>query len=141
MRSTSWHFWPIVTIAFVWHLVGAVDYTATLLELEPWMQMLSQRQTEFVATMPSWVVGAWALGVWAGLLGVLLLAMRVGFAPFVLALSALGLVVVAFWANLFSTPEVEQVAPQIAEWILAGAAVFGLLLWVYARTQHRRGVV
>lgn len=141
MRSTPWHFWPIVTVAFVWHLVGVADYTATLFEFDPWMQMMSQRQTVFVETMPEWAVAAWATGVWAGLLGALLLAMRAGFAPFILALSALGLIVVAIWANLVSTPEVEQVASQVAAWILVGSAVFGVLLWIYARTQHRRGIV
>lgn len=141
MTSTPWHFWPIVTVAFVWHLFGVIDYTATLFELEQWMQMLSQRQATFVETMPAWAIGAWAIAVWGGLLGVLLLAMRARFAPFILAVSAVGLIVVTIWGNLVSTPEVEDVASPGAEWVLIGSAVFGVLLWLYARTQHRRGVI
>lgn len=141
MTSTPWHFWPIVTVAFIWHLFGVIDYTATLFELDPWMQMLSQRQAIFVATMPARAVGAWAIAVWGGLLGALLLAMRARFAPFVLAVSAVGLIVMAIWGNLVSTPEVNDVASPAAAWILIGSAVFGLLLWLYARTQHRRGVL
>lgn len=141
MTSTPWHFWPIVTVAFVWHLFGAFDYTATLYEFEPWMQMLNQRQLIFVETMPAWAIGAWAVAVWGGLLGALLLAARARFAPFVLAVSAIGLIVVAIWANVMSTPEVDDVASPAAAWILIGSAVLGVLLWLYARTQHRRGVV
>ena len=141
MTSTPWHFWPIVTVAFVWHLVGAFDYTATLFEFEPWVEMLNQRQMIFVETMSGWAVGAWAIAVWGGVLGALLLAMRARFAPLVLAISALGLIAVAVWANVMSSPEVGDVASPAAAWILIGSAVFGVLLWLYARTQRRRGIL
>ena len=53
-HHTPWHFWPVLTIAFVWHLVGVIDYTATQFELEFWMQMATTRQdaAEIEGTAP-----------------------------------------------------------------------------------------
>lgn len=139
MPSMPWHFWPIVVLAFVWYLIGAIDYVATQFELEFWVQTLNRGQAAFVERLPEWAVSAWAIAVWAGLAGVLLLAARARFAPLVLFVSALGLVIVAVWATLFPAPPVEDVVSTGAEIVLIGSAIFGIFLWLYARWLHRRG--
>ena len=141
MHPTPWHFWIVVTLGVVWHLIGVVDYTSIQYDWQPWLTMMSGRQTAFVQTMPDWVDGAWALSAWVGLLGVLLLAARMSFAPVILAISMLATVVVAVWLSLFSNPPVLQLAgwPALATlWI---AVAFTVLLWLSARDMHKSGVI
>ncbi|PZX17569.1 hypothetical protein LX81_01294 [Palleronia aestuarii] len=141
MHPTPWHFWLIVTLAFFWHLFGCLDYTATQMDWPFWMQNLSARQELYVQRMPDWIDGTWAVSVWAGLLGALLMAVRARFAPLMLFISFIALTVLAIWAYVFATPDVEDVAGPEALWILVGAAVLGLLLWLYARAMNRIGVI
>lgn len=140
MHPTPWHFWPIVAIGFVWHLFGAFDYTATQYDWQPWLSLVGDRQQAFVQTMPGWVDGTWALSAWLGLAGVLLMAVRAGFAALVLSISMLATVIVAVWLSLFADPPLAGLAGWLA---LAGiwlAALFTILLWLYARDMHKQGV-
>ncbi len=135
---TPWHFWPIVTIAFVWHLIGVIDYTATQADWQPWLTLMSGRQQAFVADMPDWIDAAWALSAWAGLVGVILTAFRAGFSPFVLSISMFATLVVAVWLTFIAAAPMVGWAPLLGLWI---AVVFTVLLWLYVRDMHAVGVV
>lgn len=141
MNPTPWHFWPIVTIAVVWHLIGVLDYTAVQYDFQPWYNIMGDRQQAFVATMPDWIDGAWAVSAWVGLLGALLLAVRAGFTALVLSVSMIATVIVAVWLTVGADPSVLSVAGW---WAIAGiwiAALFTVLLWLYARDCHKHGVI
>lgn len=141
MTPTPWHFWIVTAIGLVWHLVGVLDYTATQVEWAPWMALVGPRQEVFIDAMPVWVDAAWAISAWLGLLGVLLMAMRAAYTALVLAVSMLATWVVAIWLTLVSDPPLAAVAGWPALATIWGAALFTLLLWLYARAQHRRGVI
>lgn len=140
-HPTPWHFWPVLTIAFIWHLVGVIDYTATQYELAFWMVMVSDRQEAFIDTMPAWIDGGWAIAVWTGLLGVLLMAFRAGFAPLVLSVSFAATLVVTIWLIAFSSPSLMDIAGTTGLYVMIGACVVALVLWLYARAMHKDGVV
>ena len=141
MNSTPWHFWLSVAVGFVWHLFGVLDYTATQYDWGPWMAMVGGRQEMFIEGMPAWVDGAWALSAWVGLLGVLLMAVRAGFSPLVLSVSMFATVLVAVWLSLFSQPSLLSLAGWPALAVIWLSAAFTVLLWLYARDQHRHGVI
>ena len=141
MNPTPWHFWPIVTIAFVWHLFGVMDYTAIQYDFRPWYNIMGDRQQSFVASMPNWVDGTWAVSAWVGLIGVVLMAFRAGFSPLVLSISMIATVILTVWLTIFADPSAPALAgwvPTLGLWI---AALFTVLLWFYARDLHKHGVI
>ncbi|QFU08861.1 hypothetical protein PARPLA_02006 [Rhodobacteraceae bacterium THAF1] len=141
MTDTPWHFWIIVTIAILWHGFGAFDYTAIQYDWAPWLVFATGPQEQFAQTMPAWVDAAWALSVWTGLLGALMLAVRMSLTPLVLSISMLASVVLAIWISVFANPTVMELAgwPGLAGiWI---AALITVLLWIYARDMHKACLV
>ncbi len=141
MNPTPWHFWPIVIIALAWHAIGVLDYTAVQIDFRPWYNIMGDRQQAFVANMPAWIDGAWAVSAWVGLLGAVLLAFRVGFTALVLSISMIATVIVAVWLTVVADPSILSVAgwgALLGIWI---AALFTVLLWLYARDLHRSGVI
>lgn len=141
MTDTPWHFWPIVTIALLWHLVGALDYTAIQYDWRPWLNVMGTERRVFVEGMPHWVDGAWAVSAWFGLLGALLLAGRAAFSPLVLSISMFASVLVAIWLTFAAQPSILALGGWIALAGLWVAALLTVLLWLYARDQHKAGVV
>jgi hypothetical protein len=141
MTDTPWHFWPIVTIALLWHVVGALDYSAIQYDWRPWLNVMGTEQRLFVEGMPDWIDGSWAVSVWFGLLGALLLAGRVAFAPLVLAISMFGGILVAVWLTFLADPSILSLGGWIVLASLWITVVFSVLLWLYARDLHRQGVV
>ena len=141
MNSTPWHFWPIVAIGFVWHLVGVIDYTATQYEWAPWMALVGSGQEAFIDGMPPWVDGCWAISAWVGLIGILLMAVRAGFSALVLSVSMFATIVVACWLTVFAQPGLLTLAGWPALAIIWLAALLTMLLWRCARDLHKHGVI
>lgn len=141
MHPTPWHFWPVLALGFLWHLVGVIDYTATQYEIDVWMAMATPRQGDFIDTMPDWIDGAWAIAVWGGLAGVILAALRASFSPLVLGISMLATLVLTAWITLWSYPDVVQISGVTGLLVLLGASLIAILLWLYARAMHKAGVI
>ncbi len=140
-HPTPWHFWLVVVVAFVWHLIGVIDYTATQFDLDFWMSMATDRQEGFIETMPDWIDGAWAIAVWGGLLGVILMALRVGFAPLILAISFIAMLALTLWLLFFATPPLVSVSGATALAVIVCSVIVTMLLWLYARAMHKEGVI
>ena len=141
MTDTPWHFWIIVTLAVLWHGFGAFDYAAVQYDWGPWMAMATGPQERFVDYMPDWIDAAWAISVWVGLLGAIMLALKLAITPFVLSISMIATVVLALWISLWSNPTVFELAgwPGLATiWL---AALVTVLLWIYARSLHKDGLL
>jgi len=75
--KTPWWFWLIVALCFLWNLVGCTMYLAEHLMADAaygeafGAELLSVR--EFV---PWWATAGYAVGVWGGLVGIILLLLR-----------------------------------------------------------------
>ena len=141
MTDTPWHFWIVVIVGVLWHVVGVIDYTAMQYDWQPYMQLATGRQMSFMESMPNWIDGAWAISAWGGLAGMILVALRFGLAPLVLAASAIATLVVAVWFTFVSVPNVYDLAgwPGLATiWI---AVLVTVLLWLYAVDMKREGVI
>ena len=141
MTTTPWHFWIIVAIGVLWHLVGVFDYTAFQFDWAPFMQLATGRMVQFAEGMPDWVDGAWAVSVWAGLAGMLLLGLGFALSPLVLSISMIATVLVALWLTLFSDPSVLSLAGWIGLLVIWLAAALSVLFWLYARDMHKDGVI
>jgi hypothetical protein len=93
VRRTPWQFWLICTIAVIWNGFGGYDYIMSQTAGDGYLRTMgmTEPQIAFYHAMPTWMVADWAVGVWGGVLGAILLAMRSKWAlhAFVTSLAAM----------------------------------------------------
>jgi hypothetical protein len=136
---TPWHLWLVGILALLWDAVGAFDYVATQFRMESYMSQFTPEQLEFFYGFPAWVVAFWALAVWGGLLGSVLLLMRRRLAVAVFLTSFLSMVVTSIH-NFLLVDGLEVMGST-------GAAFSGVIffialgLWLYARAMAGREVL
>ena len=137
---TPAHLWIVGTLATLWNAMGAFDYLMTQTNNEQYLANFTDPQRIYFQSFPVWMEAAWALGVWGGLLGSLLLLMRSRHAVTAFAVSLAGLAVsTVYQYGLSSPPDDLMTGGMIAMNIVIWAAAIGLLL--YALRMRRRGVL
>lgn len=141
-RPTPWHHWLVSLLAIVWNGFGALDYSMTQLKGEAWLRQMNMTdaQIAYMNSMPSWTYAVWAIGVWGGVLGGLLLLLRSRHAVPVFAISLIAFVVSLIYSYLLSNGAEVMGGPQTYVMnlvIFAGCLFF---LW-YARRAAARGTL
>lgn len=69
-------FWLLSVIALVWNGMGVNAYLQQAYNTESYRAMYSEEQLELAANMPIWVTAAFAIAVFAGALGAIVLLLR-----------------------------------------------------------------
>ena len=96
VERTPWHLWVIGVVALLWNAMGALDYVMTQTRNEGYMSNFTPEQLSFFYGFPAWVDAAWAIAVWGGVLGALLLLIRRRYAVWVFLASLIAMVITAF---------------------------------------------
>jgi hypothetical protein len=133
------HLWIVGILSLLWNAVGAFDYLATKMRLDFYMSQFTAAQLEYFYSFPTWVIAAWAVGVWGALLGSLALVLRKALAVLLFGASILGLAVSSVY-NFALTDGMEIMGSEGAMftgviWLIA------LFLFFYARAMAKRGVL
>jgi hypothetical protein len=133
------HLWIVGILSLLWNAVGAFDYLATKMRLDFYMSQFTAAQLEYFYSFPTWVIAAWAVGVWGALLGSLALVLRKALAVLLFGASILGLAVSSVY-NFALTNGMEIMGSEGAMftgviWLIA------LFLFFYARAMAKRGVL
>jgi hypothetical protein len=137
---TPRHLWIVGALATLWNALGCVDYLMTQTQNEAWLARYTDPMRAYFDSFPLWMEAVWALGVWGGLAGSLLLLARSRHAVTAFAVSLAGLAVSTLYHYVLSSPLEEMtsgkmVAMNVAFWVVA----IGLLL--YALKMRRKGVL
>lgn len=140
-ETETWHLMPVAILAVLWNLAGCADYVMTQYSIAPYMQLFTQAQADYFTSVPAAIDGGWALAVWGGLIGSVLLFLRVGAAPWVLGVAALSMLGVAVWLIAFATPPLYVVAGGLGVTMIATAAVMASLFYLYARSMRVAGAL
>jgi hypothetical protein len=137
--KTPVHLWIVGVVTLLWNAIGALDYFMTQTQNADYMADFSAEQLEFFYGLPGWVVSFWAIAVWGGLLGSLLLLLRKGLAVPVLLAS--------FFSMLMTTIHNFGFSNGL-EVMGSGGAIFSAVIFVvalgllvYARAMRARGVL
>ena len=137
---TPWHLWVVGVVALLWNAFGCVDYTMTQLQGDVWLDQfgMTEVQIAYFHTMPTWTFAAWAIGVWGGALGAVLLLLRRKWALPVFVLSFLGWVAGVIYA--FGMSNGLEVMGNVwpMQIVIGAACVF--YIW-YAWMMSKRGVL
>lgn len=83
-------FWIVSVIALLWNIMGVDQYLGQAYKTDRWRSAMTEEQLEMVSNLPGWLTGAFAIAVFAGLLGSigLLLRKKWSYSLFVISLIA-----------------------------------------------------
>lgn len=132
-----WHMWAVGVLGTLWNCIGAFDYVMSQTRNAAYMAAFASEQLDYFYAFPGWAVAGWALGVWGGLIGSLLLLLRSRWAVHAFALSLIGLAISTVYQLMTPMPA-SMTTPgaiglTVGIWVIAG-----LLLW-YAMRMRWRG--
>lgn len=138
--GAPWSFWVIGVLALLWNAMGALDYVMTQTKNAAYMENFTPAQLEFFYGLPAWVVATWALAVWGGVLGAVLLLLRKQIAVWVFLVSLVAMVITAIH-NYGLANGFEVMGDAFSLIFTAAIFVVSLGLFVYARRMQARGVL
>lgn len=137
---TPAHLWIVGILALLWNGYGCYQYVMTMTGDEAFLANIPAETLAYWESLPSWTAGAWALGVWGGLAGAVLLLIRSRYSVWAFALSLAG-AVVGFGYEIFMTERpasLTEGSMAIMPWVVIAIAIFQL--W-YASTLDKKGVL
>ena len=137
--KAPWHLWSIGIVGLLWNSIGALDYTMTQTRNTAYLKAVTPEQLAYFDSVPAWAVAAWALGVWGGVVGMLLLLLRKRAAVPVLLVSLVGATLI--FLHNFVLSEGAEVMGNSAAGFAGMIILIALGLYWYARVMRRRGVL
>lgn len=138
-QRTPWHLWAVGIVGLLWNAVGAFDYVMTQTQNEGYMSQFTAEQLAFFYGFPAWVVATWAIAVWGGVLGTILLLLRKRLAVGVFLVSFLAMIATSIHNFLLSDGLEVLGGPGLLFTALIFVVALGL--WLYAQAMARRGVL
>jgi hypothetical protein len=138
--KTPWHVWVVGIVALLWNSVGAMDYFMTQTRNEGYLSQFTPEQLEYFYAFPTWLVALWAIAVWGGVLGALLLLARKRLAVPVFLVSLISMATTAVY-NYGISNGMEVVGDTFSLVFTAVIFVIALGLYLYARTMHAKGLL
>lgn len=133
-------FWIIGIIALLWNAMGVYNYLIQAYQTEAYTSSVNEAQLALMESMPSWNTALFAIAVFSGLIGTILMLMR--------KKSAVSLFIISFAAAtvnqlywLFGTNAVEVFSDKMPYLIPILVIVFCLFLVWYSRGQKAKNVL
>ena len=138
--STPWHLWAVGVVGALWNGFGCYDYVMTQTGGAEYLRAsFTEVQVDYYMASPVWATALWAIGVWGGLLGAVLLLLRSKWALHALVASlAAFLLSLVYTYALTNGGEILGTQGMIMSAIIAAGCVF--FAW-YAWTMSKAGVL
>ena len=137
--SAPKHLWIIGVVTLLWNAMGAYDYLMTQTRNEAYMARFDQAQLDYFYGFPVWFEFFWALAVWGGVLGSVLLLLRKRAAVGVFAVSFVSMVVTTVYSFGLSNGREVMGATGFVFTLVIFAVALGLVL--YSQAMRRRSVL
>ncbi len=133
VRRIHWSFWVIGAVALIWNAAGVINFFA---QMNPDV-LAAYRESEraIVEGRPIWATGAFAIAVFGGVLGCLLLLLRKSAAFYMFIVSLLG--VIATMIHTLSVG-IEFGPGAIVGIILMPLVLAAFLIW-YSKLAESKG--
>ena len=139
-NRTPAHVWIVGILALCWNAFGCVDYTMTNLKNPAWLAKMTADQIAYMNSLPGWLTAFWAIGVWGGLIGAILLLMRNRYAVWAFGLSLVGAVVgIGYQLFIAKMPaSMKAGAMGFMPWVII---IIAALLYWYAVSTDKKGLL
>ena len=126
VRGIHWSFWLISVFALLWNVGGAINY---LMQTNPeFVSTLPETHRAIIEGRPVWATGGFAIGVFGGAIGCLLLLLRKSIAFYVFVASLLGIIVTMIHTINVASSEIGFSLSEIIVMILLPIIVAVILI-------------
>lgn len=133
-------FWIIGIVALLWNGMGVYNYLIQAYQTEAYTSSITEDQLAFMDSLPSWNTALFALAVFSGLIGTILMLMRKKSAVSLFILSFVTATIgQIYW--LFGTNAAEVFSESMPYVMPIIIIVFCLFLVWYSRDQKAKGVL
>ncbi|MGI9270823.1 MAG: hypothetical protein ACR2QT_03545 [Woeseiaceae bacterium] len=129
--AVHWSFWVIGALALVWNALGGVNY---IMQMNPdIVASFPDTQKAIINGRPAWATGGFAVGVFGGAIGAILLLLRKPLAVYVFIASLLGILVTMIHTFQVVRSPVEFTTMEVFVMMVLPAIV-AVFLVLYSKT-------
>ncbi len=135
IAGVHWSFWAIGAVALIWNVMGCINY---VVQMNPdVLATYSESARATVEGRPAWATGAFAIAVFGGALGCLLLLLRKSAATYLFIASLLGVIVTHSHTLGIFGPTIDFHPSEIVLMILMPLVVAAFLIWYSKQAEHK----
>jgi hypothetical protein len=137
---TPAHLWIVGILSLLWNCFGCYDYLMTNLKNAAYLSQFPRDALSYWESLPTWLTAFWAIGVWGGLAGSILLLIRSRYSVWAFGLSLVG-AIVGIGYQLFMTTmpaSMKEGMMGIIPWLVIVIAAF--LAW-YSWSAEKKGLL
>lgn len=131
-----WSFWAIGVVALIWNGLGGVNFFVQM--NADAVAAMPETHRSIIEGRPAWATGGFAIAVFGGALGGLLLLLRKSAAPYLFIASLLGVIVTTIHTVGIASSTTDFSAVEISVMILMPLVVAAFLIW-YSKWAERKG--
>ena len=136
--GVHWSFWTIGAVALIWNVMGVMNL---LMQMNAdALAAMPEAQRAIIEGRPAWATGAFAIAVFGGALGSLLLLLRKSAAFYLFIASLLGMIVhmIPYLGMAGSTVDFGPF--EISMYILLPLVVAAFLIWYAKWAKNKRWI-
>ena len=134
--GVRWSFWTIGAVALIWNVMGVINF---LMQMNADMlAAMPESHRAIVEGRPAWATGAFAIAVFGGALGCLLLLLRKSAAYYLFIASLLGVIVQLIHTLGIASSTIDFSPFDILMIILMPLVVAAFLIW-YSKHAESKG--
>ncbi|HEY7959053.1 MAG TPA: hypothetical protein VID20_03235 [Sphingomicrobium sp.] len=137
---TPVHLWVVGVLAFLWNCFGCYDYLMTNLKSQAYLAQFTADQIAYMDNLPRWLTAFWALGVWGGLVGSILLLIRNRYAVWAFGASFVGAVIGLGYQLVITTMPASMKQGMMGVMPYVIILVTAFLFW-YAWNAEKKGLL
>src|SRR6266513_3803676 len=125
--GVHWSFWIIGAVALIWNVMGVINFFGQM--NADALAAMPKAQRAIIEGRPAWATGAFAIAVFGGALGSLLLLLRKSAAYYLFIAALLGVIVQLIHTLGIARPAIDFSPLEILMIILMPLVVAAFLIW------------
>ena len=137
------HLWIVGILSLLWNCYGGFDYIMTRTRNMDYLSQMGDPNAmlDWIDGFPIWAQFGWGLGVWAALIGSILLLMRNRYAVWAFALSLVGMALSFGYIFLIGSPMPGSEEAGMMKYFPLIIVVLGIAQFFYTRAMEKKGVL
>ena len=138
LNKVHWSFWPIAIVTLIWNALGCGHFIFQMIMGADTLASLSEAQRAIVENRPVWANAGFALAVFAGAIGGILLLFKRSSSVYFFILSLIGILITMIPVAGLMASGVPFTTAEIVTYVIATPLLGVFLIW-YASYAKRKG--